>query len=876
MKLNKGIKIACLVVACIAGTVCVEAKKKDKNAGKAGSALASLTLKKDSANTGYNKLVKDAQVKDGMFKVIWKEKEGKLYFELSKKVFNRPFMLANRIAQTSDTQDYVAGQMKDNLLLLFTRDARNVYLHQVVTSYSVSPDDKIVPALERNLTNPILKGFKIVETHDSCCVIDVTAFFGTNEKCISPLKEVSAAAKLLGLSDGLKGTFQADASGISTVKTFPGNIEIKSQLSYMTTGAVQKPYTVTMHRSLYFLPEEPMKMRLQDDRVGFFHDYKNIFSSNEDRIKEKKYIHRWRLEPKDEDMAAYKAGKLVEPKQPIIYYVDTAFPEKWRQAIKDGIEVWQKAFEKAGFKNAIQAKDYPADSTGFDPDDMRNNCFRYVGTSTANAMGPSYVDPRTGEILSADVIWYHNIVSLLHNWRFVQTSAVDPRVRCTTFSDELMQESFRYAAAHEIGHTLGLMHNMGASYAFSVENLRDPKFTQQYGTTPSIMDYARNNYVAQPGDVEKGVKLTPPEIGVYDIYAINWGYRLIDGAQTPEEELPVLNRWIDEHKGDRMYEFGAQQVMNTVDPTDQTEDLGNDHIKAGSLGISNLKITLANLTEWSKDAGQEYDNIEEMYKEIITQYRRYINHVMPYIGGTEFHEIRQGDNQSQARTFISKQQQYKAMGWIINELRTMDSWLKPASLINLFEAPTSTTEKFRQTTVNKLLSNATLYRVAEGGKLDAKNCYTAQQYLEDLTRLLFKAPVGGKLSETDRQMQSDAVATMIKQSGLQPAAAKASTASLAQGTAAEGADSNDIVGEDETARTFCSCGLHTGNVNDATSFTRYNVSNGNLSSTEMGAYMLGRLNAVKRLYTQWRATATGETRDFIDYQLLIINRALEK
>lgn len=242
------------------------------------------------------------------------------------------------------------------------------------------------------------------------------------------------------------------------------------------------------------------------------------------------------MEPKKEDLDKYFQGELVEPQKPIVFYVDSAFPEKWRTAIHQGIEDWNTAFETAGFKNAIKAVDYPKNDPDFDPDDMRYSCFKYAATATANAMGPSHVDPRTGEILTGDVIWYHNIISLLHNWRFVQTGAVDPRVRCQVFDDDVMRESIRYAAAHEIGHTLGLMHNMGASYSFPVDSLRSPSFTQKYGTTPSIMDYARNNFVAQPGDVERGVKLTPPVLGVYDIHAINWGYRLIPGASTPESE----------------------------------------------------------------------------------------------------------------------------------------------------------------------------------------------------------------------------------------------------------------------------------------------------------------------------------------------------
>lgn len=849
-------KTSRIVIFAAALTLATNANAGRKSKKKKQAAIAALS--KDSLNTDYKRITKNAIIQKGLFNTIFNAKEGKLYLELPDSVFGTAYILANRVAAISSTKEYVAGQMATNpMLIRFTKDERNVYMHEIQSDDMVAENDPIQSAFNKNFYEPVIKGFKIAAHNGKSVIIDVTAFFGGNEKCISPIKVDNPLSKLLGGKSALKGTFVSDASGIISAKTFSRNVEIKSRLSF-TLSPLGQPYSVVMHRSIFALPEQPMRMRRQDNRVGFFYSDKSIYSSQKDRIEQRTFIHRWRMEPAPEDMERYLKGELVEPMKPIVFYVDSAFPEKWRGAIKAGIEDWNQAFEAAGFKNAIKAVDYPKNDPDFDPDDMRYSCFKYAASPTANAMGPSHVDPRTGEILTADVIWYHQIISLLHNWRFVQTAAVDKRVRKQVFDDEVMNEAIRYAAAHEIGHTLGLMHNMGASYSFEVDSLRNPAFTQRYGTTPSIMDYARNNFIAQPGDVEKGVKLTPPLIGVYDIHAIRWGYRLIPDARTPEDEKPVLDAWIAEKEGDPMYEFGAQQLFGTVDPTDQTEDLGNDHMRAGDLGISNLRILMEHLEEWNADQGERYDEMENMYREIVNQYTRYLRHVMPYIGGIRFEEIRQGDGKLTGKHYIDRKTQQKAMLWLLDQARTYGDWLTDKDLIGRLEINLNANDKLQDMIVSGLLNSATLYRIQEGGIVDSQKNYTLESYLEDVTGNLFKAPERGTLSDVEQNLQAAAINIMIRNSGLSPQTAKSAAALTEE------------VNWTQPEIFFGCCAL-----GPSTDFARINFGLPTLTKERIGAVMTGRLKKVLALYKARRGSASGSTRDFYDYQILLIERILQ-
>lgn len=839
-------------------------RKKSKKKAKTEAIATKPVVKENKDSVEYKKLIKDATSKKGLFTTHLTQKS-KLYVEIPFSAFDRQYLLSNRMAATSDSKDFVAGQMITRpFMVSFSRNDEKVFLHKEQVSNTVAEGESIEASFDRNFLNPVLKAFKIEARTDSSVVIDMTSFFAGNEKCISPLKPTDPLGTLLGGGNSIKGTYVGDASYVSEVKTFPQNIEIKSIISFSTSQ--NEPYTVQVHRSLILLPEEPMKMRLHDMRVGYFSSDKVLYTTQKDKVDTYSFIHRWRLEPKEEELARYHAGELVEPVKPIIFYVDSAFPDKWRDIVKQGIEDWNIAFEAAGFKNAIQARDYPRNDPDFDPDDMRYSCVKYATTTIANAMGPSYTDPRSGEILTADVIWYHNIVSLLHNWRFCQTAAVDPRVRKPVFDDEVMRESMRYVASHEIGHTLGLMHNMGASYAFPVDSLRSPAFTQKYGTTPSIMDYARNNYIAQPGDMERGVKLTPPILGVYDTYAINWGYRIIPDAQTPADEKATLSAWIEEKADDAMYTFGAQQILGTVDPTDQTEDLGNDHIKAGNYAIANLKIIMKNLEEWAGEPGESYDNLYAIYDQVVKQYTRHLGHVQPYIGGINYQDARQGGKNTN-RSYIDKATQKKAMKWLLDQARTYNDWLTPTELMAKFDQNTNINDKILNGIVSSILRPSAFFRMDESSKLNPKGYYTSTTFFRDACAEIFKASYQGKkLSNVEQNLQAAAIDLMVSYSKLQPAT-KSSSKSFA--------DNDEISDAEGYSCLPCSHAGCTHHANES-SFVRINLGQTSPGDTQLAPMMTAQLREIERLYTQQRnAVSDTATRNFYDYQLLKLQKLFD-
>jgi hypothetical protein len=479
---------------------------------------------------------------------------------------------------------------------------------------------------------------------------------------------------------------------------------------------------------MILLPKVPMKKRYFDQRVGWFARSQVDYGLDNQESESLKYLDRWRLEVKEEDIEKFKKGELVTPKKQIVYYIDRATPYKWRKYIKQGIEDWQVAFEEAGFKNAIIAKDPPTkeEDPEWSPEDSRYSVVRYLASPIPNANGPHVSDPRSGEILESDINWYHNVMTLLRNWFFVQTSAINEEARGVAFKDEVMGRLIRFVSAHEVGHTIGLPHNMGSSSAYPVDSLRSATFTKKYGTAPSIMDYARFNYIAQPEDV--GVALMP-NVGVYDKHSVKWGYRPILDAETAEDEKETLDKWILDNQDSLLHRFGSAGI----DPSSQTEDLGDNAVKASEYGILNLKRIIPNLIEWTSEKGKDYTDLNTMYGQVLSQFNRYMGHVTTNIGGV-YQFYKTYDQSGAVFTHVDKSHQKNCMNFLQKELFKTPMWMIDKNILNKIEFA-GNTNRIRATqsrTLNNILDFGRMARMIENEAINGNQAYSLIEMMSDL------------------------------------------------------------------------------------------------------------------------------------------------
>ena len=683
-------------------------------------------------------------------------------------MLNRDILIVNRISKAPTSRQksrvgYPGDILGSKVIRFENKDNKRILVREYSYRERSENKDGMFQSVRNSNTQPIVANFGI-ETikKDSLTknyVINVSVFLQKE----NPLFSFDADSKeYIGLLNMVgEGTY------IDTLKAFPKNIEISTTVTYQSkkgmsnvgfleTGSPRIPLTYELNSSMVLLPEVPMKARLFDPRVGYFTVGYTDFDSNPQGIEYKKLITRWRLEPKDE--AAYLRGELVEPKKPIVIYIDPATPKKWVPYLIQGVNDWQVAFEKAGFKNAIYALEAPTDDPSWSLEDARHSAIVYKPSDIPNASGPHINDPRTGEILETHINWYHNVMSLLRDWYMIQAGTIDEAARKMQLDDELMGQLIRFVSSHEVGHTLGLRHNFGSSHTVPVEKLRDKAWVEANGHTPSIMDYARFNYVAQPEDgiTRAGIF---PRIGIYDKWSIEWGYRWLPQFQTPEDEVAFSNQSIIEKlKTDVRYTFGTESDPN--DPRNQSEDLGDDSMLASLYGIKNLKRIVPQILTWSYEPNKSYAGAGEIYSGVISQFNRYLGHVTKNVAGIYSNSITVEQTDEIAREFVPANIQKRAIAFLNEQLFTTPEWLIDRQLMEKAKIlPVNVICSLQSGVLARLINKNTLDKMSENEILNGKKAYTSAQMFNDLKKVIWS-----NLGQSDiykRNMQKAYVENLI-------------------------------------------------------------------------------------------------------------------
>ncbi|MEJ2884097.1 zinc-dependent metalloprotease [Pedobacter sp. GR22-6] len=709
--------------------------------------------KTDSTRTkaliSYDKLIpKTAFTKRGLFDLS--STDNKWYFEIPDSMLNRYLLAVTRYVAMPQGAGSFGGEKANEQTVYFEKGNGNrLFLRAVVYNQDVKDEQQqIFKAVSTSQVNPIVAAFDIKAKNPVTgnSVIEVTDLFKKDNLVVSISQTEKTEKKLGGLAD--------DRTFIESIRTYPINIEVSSTRTYTTSGAVIAAgaltgnLTLRLNTSLVLLPKAPMRKRIFDERVGYFANKYILFDDEQQYAKPMYFVQRYRLEPKAEDLQKYKKGQLVEPKKQIVYYIDPATPKKWRKYLIAGINDWQKAFEQAGFKNAIVGKEWPEDDTTMSLEDARYSVIRYYASEKANAYGPRISDPRSGEIIESHVGWYHNVMRLVHNWYMIQAGALDPRARKMNFDDELMGELIRFVSSHEVGHTLGLRHNMGASSQTPVEKLRDKKWVEANGHTVSIMDYARFNYVAQPED-----KIGPagiyPRIGMYDKWAIQWGYQYLSGTKDEFEEKAILNKMtIDSLARNPKLWFGGEG--KDEDPRSQTEDIGDDAVAASNYGIKNLKRVIPNLISWTKEPGDLYDNLKTMHKAVVAQYSRYLYHVMKNIGNGYITQ-RSTDEPGTVYAEVPKAKVKSVISYLDEQVFEAPLWMYPKEIAALTELNTVNEIMDQQAQMlNMVLSSGMLFNLSQRA-LKSADPYSLTEYFSDLEKAVWKNLSGDPVRDSYRR-----------------------------------------------------------------------------------------------------------------------------
>lgn len=832
-------------------------KKKKKKAQTEATAAQKPAPKKKQ--TPYEKLMKEVadSACGGTFN-LYRTSKDKIYMGFPRNMMGRRMLVGSTITATSNPAylnvgykyvkpTYFQIDLKDSLVVLSVPGAN-----------ATSSDPGMQTALERSYIPKVLRRIAVQATSkDSSEVIfEVTPLIN------------SVAPK--GKDFSLTKAADEKSTWFSDLKAFNDNASVKvhSNVDFTKTflmlkgkvGSGSMAYTV----SFMLLPENPMPARVQDSRIGVFPvgpgegSVKYNLTSAEDGFKGYVLASRWRLELSD--TTAWKNGQKVTVRNPIVWYVDNSFPEAWKAPIKEGVLAWNRAFEAIGLKDVMQVRDFPTaeEDPQFDPDNLKYSCIRYVPDATMNAMGPSWVDPVTGEILNASVLVYNDVIKLINNWRFVQTAQVDEKVRAVKMPQDIIDESMVYVISHEIGHTLGLMHNMGASSAYPTDSLRNAAFTAKYGTTPSIMDYARFNYVAQPGD--KGVRLVPPTLGVYDEYAIKWLYTPVPGAKDIWEEAEIAGKIIEAKAGDPLYRYGAQQMATSAaygsyDPSARTEDLGDDPIKSSDYGIRNLKYILPRMNEWIGADDEDFTHRGDLYTQLTNQYYRYIGNVMAQVGGIYLNNVKDG-SAVKPSVPVARKVQRASLKWVVAQLRS-SSWINEPSVTSNLPLAAPQSNKICAAVAKSLASTVPTNVMLSSAVPGVAGPYTVKEYYDDLYAEVFASSIAGRrLASEEKTLQREVLTASSKD-----------VKSVLSKSFAEETEADEHLGGQDW------CGFEDHSLGEGQSPFQKAVSVQTIDESD-GCRIIF-LNKVKALCLYRRSSAPSEDRAHYEYLLARVNAALQ-